>query len=563
MKTKIWRIIKIVCFCMVAVLMISEIGRLLKPKWLENRWASAKTNNSFYELEDNSTDVIFFGASVISAAIDPYQLYDEHGISSYNLGVMSQPMLATYYWFKEALETQNMKLAVIEIKSAGKPSEKAEEKARKSYDYMKWGKNKVEYALEYKKIHSEEETTEASTEVSTEVSIENSAEKSTADKTTEAATVKQEETKVAEGETETEEEVDLWSYLFPLSLYHTRWSELSYDDYDFYLGNNYSRTRGLSVLSTRFKDSSGFDAAKEEKGKYDGFDVDTTEMQEANPTNMAYANKIIELAKEKNVQLLFVKMPDESWDVDQHNLIQKLADKNNIKFLDFNIKSYREKIKFDYSEDAADSVHSNIAGAEKITKYMGKYLSENYKLTDYRKSDNSVKKTYESGRAEYEATIKNGKLSMITGLDEYLKAINDDEYTVIITSGSNVNNIVFNNNQKKLLLDLGVEERFFVYKEFGKNIISVLDGKTKVNRAKKQSEEKDVVTQEGGTISDGTTYSITANAQGCSVRLNDSEYKNVNPYRLNIVVYDKKLHEVADSVSIYASGNNPIMYRGE
>ncbi|MFR4319613.1 MAG: hypothetical protein ACLT2Z_09830 [Eubacterium sp.] len=42
---------------------------------------------------------------------------------------------------------------------------------------------------------------------------------------------------MAEGETETEEEVDLWSYLFPLSLYHTRWSELSYDDYDFYLGN--------------------------------------------------------------------------------------------------------------------------------------------------------------------------------------------------------------------------------------------------------------------------------------------------------------------------------------
>ncbi|MFR4319612.1 MAG: hypothetical protein ACLT2Z_09825 [Eubacterium sp.] len=58
---------------------------------------------------------------------------------------------------------------------------------------------------------------------------------------------------------------------------------------------------------------------------------------------MAYANKIIELAKEKNVQLLFVKMPDESWDVDQHNLIQKLADKNNIKFLGPNIKSCREK----------------------------------------------------------------------------------------------------------------------------------------------------------------------------------------------------------------------------
>ncbi len=79
---------------------------------------------------------------------------------------------------------------------------------------------------------------------------------------------------------------------------------------------------------------------------------------------------------------------------------------------------------------------------------------------------------------------------MITGLDEYLKAINDDEYTVIITSGSNVNNIVFNNNQKKLLLDLGVEERFFVYKEFGKNIISVLDGKTKVTELKSKVKKK-------------------------------------------------------------------------
>ncbi len=141
--------------------------------------------------------------------MDPFQLYEEQGISSYNLGVMSQPMIGTYYWFKEALKTQNIKLAVIEIKSAGRSSEKAEEKARKSYDYMKWGKNKIQYALDYKDFHKE-----------------------------------------ADG---TDEEVDLWSYLFPLSLYHTRWSELSYDDYDFFLGKNNSNTKGFSVLSTQFK----------------------------------------------------------------------------------------------------------------------------------------------------------------------------------------------------------------------------------------------------------------------------------------------------------------------
>lgn len=147
MKLKLVRITKIICFCMVAVLMVGGLTDLLKPKWLENRWVSAKTNKSFYELQDNSAEVVFFGASIISAAMDPFQLYEEQGISSYNLGVMSQPMIGTYYWFKEALKTQNMKLAVIEIKSAGRSSEKAEEKARKSYDYMKWGKNKIQYAL--------------------------------------------------------------------------------------------------------------------------------------------------------------------------------------------------------------------------------------------------------------------------------------------------------------------------------------------------------------------------------------------------------------------------------
>ena len=130
MKLKLVRITKIICFCMVAVLMVGGLTDLLKPKWLENRWVSAKTNKSFYELQDNSAEVVFFGASIISAAMDPFQLYEEQGISSYNLGVMSQPMIGTYYWFKEALKTQNMKLAVIEIKSAGRSSEKAEEKAR-------------------------------------------------------------------------------------------------------------------------------------------------------------------------------------------------------------------------------------------------------------------------------------------------------------------------------------------------------------------------------------------------------------------------------------------------
>lgn len=48
---------------------------------------------------------------------------------------------------KEALDTQDIKVAVVEIKSAGKSSEKAEEKARKSYDYMRMEKTNFNMQL--------------------------------------------------------------------------------------------------------------------------------------------------------------------------------------------------------------------------------------------------------------------------------------------------------------------------------------------------------------------------------------------------------------------------------
>ena len=90
MKVKIQRILKSILFCVLILAMLNFITRLFTPKWLENRWASAKTNKTFYELKDNSIDVGFYGSSVVAAAVDPFQIYKEQGISSYNFGVMSQ-----------------------------------------------------------------------------------------------------------------------------------------------------------------------------------------------------------------------------------------------------------------------------------------------------------------------------------------------------------------------------------------------------------------------------------------------------------------------------------------
>ena len=53
MKRKLKILAKIVCFCLIFVLLLDFVNGLFKPKWLEDRWTSSKTNVSFYKLEKN------------------------------------------------------------------------------------------------------------------------------------------------------------------------------------------------------------------------------------------------------------------------------------------------------------------------------------------------------------------------------------------------------------------------------------------------------------------------------------------------------------------------------
>ena len=291
MKRKLKILAKIVCFCLIFVLLLDFVNGLFKPKWLEDRWTSSKTNVSFYKLEKNSTDVLFFGSSVVAASADPFQLYNEYGISSYNLSVVSQTMSGTYFWVKEALQTQKPKVIFVEVKTLGRKHDKLESKARKSYDYMRLGKTKLEYA--YATVNSDKETKD------------------------------------------NEEAQGIFEYLFPLSLYHTRWSELDYDDYDFVLGNNNSDTKGYAALTNTFKYTSKYDKASDDAGKYDGFDAKKVKYSKYNTTNKEYVEKIAKLAKQNNVELILYKTPDTSWSVKKYNYVNDLAKELDIEVTNF------------------------------------------------------------------------------------------------------------------------------------------------------------------------------------------------------------------------------------
>ena len=510
MKRKLKILAKIVCFCLIFVLLLDFVNGLFKPKWLEDRWASSKTNVSFYKLEKNSTDVLFFGSSVVAASADPFQLYNEYGISSYNLSVVSQTMSGTYFWVKEALQTQKPKVIFVEVKTLGRKHDKLESKARKSYDYMRLGKTKLEYA--YATVNSDKETKD------------------------------------------NEEAQGIFEYLFPLSLYHTRWSELDYDDYDFVLGNNNSDTKGYAALTNTFKYTSKYDKASDDAGKYDGFDAKKVKYSKYNATNKEYVEKIAKLAKQNNVELILYKTPDTSWSVKKYNYVNDLAKELGVKYLDFNLKSMRKVVGINFAEDGADNIHMNISGGKKVTSYIGKYLTKNFNLTNYKEKDSSVTKSFQWEMATYKTQMKNAKLLKEMNLNNYLKLINDKDYAFIVVAGSSSHKLNFSTEQLDFFKDMNIKiDKFQKDSVYGNNLVYVSEdvkSDASINISKEEDKYTTAVIDQGGQFSDGMSYSAKVSGGLCSVRVNNNACGDVYEDAMNIVVYDKKTKSVIDTVSL-------------
>lgn len=94
----------------------------------------------------------------------------------------------------------------------------------------------------------------------------------------------------------------------------------------------------------------------------------------------------VKLCRTNDIELLFLELPSQSsWSYKKHNAVKAYADKQGIPFLDLNID--RDRFDFDWKTDTRDrGNHLNSRGARKTTLFIGEYLSENYKLTDYRKN---------------------------------------------------------------------------------------------------------------------------------------------------------------------------------
>lgn len=95
----------------ILILTVMILDALLVPK-TEDGIRQAKC---FYEQPENSIDVAFMGSSHIHCNINPYELYEQYGIASYDFSAAEQPLWITYYYVLELLKYQHPKVIVLDM----------------------------------------------------------------------------------------------------------------------------------------------------------------------------------------------------------------------------------------------------------------------------------------------------------------------------------------------------------------------------------------------------------------------------------------------------------------
>lgn len=351
------------------------------------------TYSNFYRLPEESVDVIFLGSSHSLNAFIPQELYNEYGITSYNLSSPGQPLLVSYYWLKETLKTQKPKTVVLDTNYIPEYKSKisSEYEVRSPLEYMCWGAVKIEAIYNACKKYSGLGLSES-------------------------------------------------SFYLPNIRYHKRWENLEKNDFLF---EEYALSRDLkgADILTHNENKLKFTPFRQQqlnKGKIEPLDE--------------YTEKIGQFCVENNIKLILVKTPSVRWPINDHNSVETFANKNNLPFYDMNVDVIYRQIDYDYNKYTNDNGgHPNLQGAIKLTHFIGKILRNEYGLEPHKsKPWENKKKAYANVKADYE--LQNEK-----NLNKYLSLLkeNKERYTIFIAVKDEASKRL-SKKTKKLLNELGL-----------------------------------------------------------------------------------------------------------
>mgnify|MGYP002869080853 CR=1 FL=1 len=290
-----------------AVILLAGFQRLVQPKYMSDVVEGNLVADYYSSGYDH--DVLFVGDCECYENFSPVTLWEEYGISSYIRGSAQQLIWQSYYLLEDALRYEKPDVVVFNVLSMkyGEPQNEAYN--RMSIEGMKWSSSKVQ---------------------DIQVSM-------------------------------TEDETFL-SYVFPLLRYHSRWSELTADDFRYYFGAEPNFFAGYYLRA----DVKAAENVPEGRPLADYAFADTC---------WDYLNKMRTLCEENGIQLVLIKAPSlyPYWYDEYDEQVREYAGEHGLTY--YNFIELADEAGIDYSTDTTDGgMHMNVYGAEKLSRYMGERL---------------------------------------------------------------------------------------------------------------------------------------------------------------------------------------------
>lgn len=319
------KVFKQIVFFLLLGLVIFVFNRILTPK--DENFDKYKIFNN---LEENSIDICYTGTSTPDMAINPAIIDETVGCESFNYSVTGARVQHLYYRIVDMLKTQNPSLLVIDttVFIPIQPNTKGM--------LLRWAFNSLPF--------SENKLDAINDLVNKE---------------------------------------DRLDYLNSYPLYHTRIFELTSDDFS--KGLSLYNYPAESIYPTPSQDGWRNNGTESLERVDDFFENDFSEIIEEIPIQeeqKEYLDKIVKLADENDMQILFISVPYKytqeftaEINVKINNYLRNNYESDSVKFFDMNTM-YKE-IGFDYYY-LKDEGHANEQGASLISKFLAEYIKNNY-----------------------------------------------------------------------------------------------------------------------------------------------------------------------------------------
>lgn len=418
MKSKTLSLVKAVGFIFIGVLIFVWVQYVMTPASILKADDSDRRIHGFYEIEDNTIDILFLGTSTVKHGASPMQLYKDAGIISYNRATDAQPIEVSYYLLKDSFVTQHPSVVVCDVSGLFL--------GRDSVLELGW-----RYVLENYPLNS----------------------------------IKYQ---MAQTYDEFEAGAGMMSVIFPIIKYHSRWNELTSADFkmpelkqeSYSCGESlHSSVKGNSDASIpEINSIAEFQQEPTRKNEFvDGvysFDEidEKLNVPEISQSSIEYLCKMKKLCDENGARLILTKVPtlmfpqnnSSAWTIQKSKMIKQIANEYGLQFLDM---VYDYDCEIDWTKDTIDGgAHLNLRGGKKVTAALEDYLLKSFSFTQKSNAQ------YDEYLALYQKVNDVGMLQSETNLHEYLQKLidNKDKWIILIAASEDFTDALDENTHIQL-----------------------------------------------------------------------------------------------------------------